>query len=259
MSTARRPAPTTLAFHSSRIVVDVGVLIVMAAMSLPFVNAPSGERSAVLLDALPTVLLLAPIFGITLVPDHTRPIPRILGWFSLVLGLAAFPYSIAKYADASLTADTLGGSVGTGAALLVFGSFVTLVGIGIGLARSFIGLESGGYPGRRRAVSTRRQRHNSAPPKDTISEGSPFAPDAAGALDSSPDDPAAAPGAPEPARRPGHPQPRPRTARPMADENPFGSPLFDSLEIPAIVDADKQASLTFEAEDASERTADDED
>jgi hypothetical protein len=43
----------------------------------------------------------------------------------------------------------------------------------------------------------------------------------------------------------------------MPGENPFGSPLFDSLEIPTFVDADKQASLSFEAEDASERTVDD--
>jgi len=28
----------------------------------------------------------------------------------------------------------------------------------------------------------------------------------------------------------------------MADENPFDSPLFDSIEIPTIVDADKQTS-----------------
>ena len=58
---------------------------------------------------------------------------------------------------------------------------------------------------------------------------------------------------------PAHPQPRPRPtpARPMADENPFDSPLFDSIEIPTIVDADKQTSPTVAAEDAGERPADD--
>ncbi|HEX9977145.1 MAG TPA: hypothetical protein VGB41_00825, partial [Acidimicrobiia bacterium] len=107
VSTPRRAAPTTLAFHSSRIVVDVGMLIVMAGMSLPFVTTPGGNRSSVFLDALPTLFLLAPIFLITLIPDHTRPIPRILGWVSLVLGLAAFPYSIVKYLDSSVLAGTL--------------------------------------------------------------------------------------------------------------------------------------------------------
>jgi hypothetical protein len=153
--TSRRPAPTTLAFHASRIVVDVGVLIVMLAMSLPFVTTAGGNRSSMLLDALPTVLLLGPIFLITLIPDHTRPIPRVLGWASLVLGLAAFPYAVVKYLDSSVLARTLGGGVGMGARLLVLGSFVTLVGIVIGLARSFLGLEAGGTPGRTKAVRTR--------------------------------------------------------------------------------------------------------
>jgi len=259
VSTPRRAAPTTLAFHSSRIVVDVGMLIVMAGMSLPFVTTPGGNRSSVFLDALPTLFLLAPIFLITLIPDHTRPIPRILGWVSLVLGLAAFPYSIVKYLDSSVLAGTLGGSVGMGAGLLVFGTLVSLVGIGIGLTRSFLGLETGGVPGGHRSLRTRGNpgRPDTKNPVKTMAM--PAAPVSATAFPGTPS--AEGPPAGSPARpvAPSRPQPRPRPvpARPMPAENPFGSPLFDSLEIPTIVDADKQASLSFEAEDASERTVDD--
>ena len=261
MSTPRRTAPTTLAFHSSRIVVDVGMLIVMAGMSLPFVTTPGGNRSSVFLDALPTLFLLTPIFVITLIPDHTRPIPRILGWVSLVLGLAAFPYSIVKYLDASVLADTLGGSVGTGAGLLVIGTLGSLVGIVIGLTRSFLGLETGGAPGGRRFVRT--GGNPARPDTDNLvgTTAMPAPPVSAPAFPGTPSaerTPAGSPARPVGSSRP-QPRPRPVPARPMPAENPFGSPLFDSLEIPAIVDADKQASLSFEAEDASERAAADDD
>ncbi len=295
--TSRRPAPTTLAFHASRIVVDVGVLIVMLAMSLPFVTAAAGNRSSLTLDALPTVVLLGPIFLITLIPDHTRPIPRILGWISLVLGLAAFPYAVVKYLDSAVLARTVGGGVGTGARLLVLGSFVTLVGIVIGLTRSFLGLEAGGTPGRTKAMRTRSRTEDAGDTADTADEedltlvaatsaqpGRPAARPAPTtprptARPASPPPrteakPAATP--PRPQARPGaapsgpgaaprtppaateHPQPRPRPSRPGPEENPFGSPLFDSIEMPALPEPDRQPSLDFEAEDATERTADDE-
>ena len=241
MSTERQPAPTTttLAFHSSRIVVDVGVLIVMFAMSRSFVSAPSGNRSSLALDALPALLLVAPIFVITLIPDHTRPIPRTLGWAALVLGLAAFPFAIVKYLDSSVLASTLGGSVGIGSWLLVIGTLVTVAGIAIGLTRSAMGLISGGTPGRDRAIRPTAPRSASSP---AVTET------AFGGGSSTPADPS-------PAVSTGSPPPAP--TRPLADENPFGSPLFDSLEIPAIVDAEKQGILTFETEDAGEQAAED--
>lgn len=145
----QRRANTTLAFHASRIVIDVGVLLVMGSMSLPFVSTAAGDRSAIAADALPALLLVLPIFAITLVPDHSRPIPRPMAWASLVLGLAAFPYSVVKFFDAGVLADTLGGSVGIGARLLVFGTFVVLAGIAIGLTRLAMNLPSGGTPGAR--------------------------------------------------------------------------------------------------------------
>ncbi|MCJ7726930.1 MAG: hypothetical protein MUP76_11165 [Acidimicrobiia bacterium] len=139
-----RTGPTKLAFHASRIIIDAGVLISMAAMSMPFVTAAGAGKDSVAADALPVLILLAPIFLVTLLPDLTKAVPAPLGWASLVLGAAAFPYAVVKYLDATNIADTLGGSVGFGARLLIFGTFVTIAGIGIGLARNMLKLPSGG-------------------------------------------------------------------------------------------------------------------
>ena len=231
METRTRPAPTTtLAFHASRIVTDVGVLLVLASMSLTFVSAPTGDRSAMDLDALPALLLVAPIFIVTLIPDHTRPLPRLASWGALVLGLAAFPYSVVKYLDSMVLADTLGGSLSLGTRLLVFGTFVTVVGVAIGLARSWMGLASGGSPTRNVAMTPRR----AGPTR---------------------------PGAPAPARsRPAAEPDRPRPARAAAEQSPFADPLFDSLEIPEtrVESAPlRQPGLVFDTEGAADRRADD--
>lgn len=143
----RRSVKSQLAFHASRIIIDIGVLMAMASMSLPFIAAPDGNRSSVDADALPVILLLLPVFLITLVPDHARPLPNPLGWLALILGIAAFPYAVVKYIDATTLADTLGGEVAFGAKLLVLGAFVTVIGIAVGLARNFLHLPQGGtYP-----------------------------------------------------------------------------------------------------------------
>jgi hypothetical protein len=150
-----RPVQTTLAFHASRIVIDAGVLLAMAAMSMPFVIADSGDRSALDADALPVLLLLLPIFVVTLIPDHTRPIHPVAGWASLAFGLAALPYALVKMLDATILADTLDGSVGLGAWLMVISCFVTVVGIGIGIYRQLRGLPAGGTPGRSTAFRSK--------------------------------------------------------------------------------------------------------
>ena len=150
-----RPVQTTLAFHASRIVIDVGVLLAMASMSMPFVIASTGDRSALDADALPVLLLLLPIFAVTLIPDHARPIHPVAGWSALAFGLAALPYALVKMLDAGILADTLDGSVGLGARLMVASCFVTLVGIGIGIYRQIRGLPAGGTPGRSKAFRTR--------------------------------------------------------------------------------------------------------
>lgn len=154
--TQRPPARTLLAFHASRIVIDVGVLITLGAMSLRFVNGGAASYHSVAADALPALLLLIPVFAITLIPDHTRPIPPAFGWPALLLGIAAFPYAIIKHIDAATIADTVGGSVGLGARLLIVGTGVTLLGIAIGLTRGVMHLPQGGaYP--------------ATPPKPTVS------------------------------------------------------------------------------------------
>ncbi len=164
-----RTGPTKLAFHASRIIIDVGVLIAMAAMSMPFVTTQGADKNSVAADALPVIILLAPIFLVTLLPDHSKPIPVALGWGSLVLGIAAFPYAVVKYLDAANLATTLDGAVGFGARLLVFGTFVTLSGIGVGLARNMLILPSGGtYPARPArqpspALRPRRRPQSGAP------------------------------------------------------------------------------------------------
>ena len=143
--------PTRLAFHASRIVIDAGVLLVLGAMSLPFVTAEDFGQRAVAADALPALLLILPIFVITLLPDQTRPIPTALGWLSLLLAATALPYAVVKYFDASTLAGTLRGSVGMGPRILVLGTFVTLGGIVLGLVRNFLGLP-------RRLPTASRQR-----------------------------------------------------------------------------------------------------
>ena len=114
--------------------IDAGVIIVMFAMNLPFVEATSGDRSSVISDALPALLLLLPSFAATVIPNHARPLPPPVAWGAIALGLAAFPYSLLKFVDASVVADSVGGSVGLGGRLLVFGVVVNLMGLTLGLA-----------------------------------------------------------------------------------------------------------------------------
>jgi hypothetical protein len=136
-------------------VIDVGVLLAMAAMSLPFVTSDLGDRSALDADALPAVLLLLPVFIVTLIPDHARPIHPVAAWVSLAFGLAALPYAIVKLLDAGILADTLDGSLGLGAYLMIGAVIVTIVGIGIGLFRDLRGLPTGGTPRRGSSYRTR--------------------------------------------------------------------------------------------------------
>lgn len=168
-----RPVQTTLAFHSSRIVIDVGVLIALAAMSVPFVTSPVGDRSGLNADALPALLLLLPIFVVTLIPDHTRPLHPALGWASLAFGLAALPYALVKMLDAAILADTLDGSVGLGSRLLLAGCFVTLVGISIGIYRSLRGLPAGGTPGRNASFRTRSKSLTAPGAKERVDSEKP--------------------------------------------------------------------------------------
>lgn len=166
-----RTGPIKLAFHASRIIIDAGVLIAMGAMSMAFVTTGGADVDSLTADALPVIFLLAPVFLVTMLPDHTKPIPTAPAWVALALGMAALPYAVVKYLDAANLATTLGGSVGIGPRLLVFGTFVTLVGIGIGLAGDMLKLPSGAtYPARPAGPSpaapgaVRRRRPTAAAP-----------------------------------------------------------------------------------------------
>jgi len=211
--------PTRLAFHASRIIIDVGVLLILGAMSLPFVSAGDFAQRAVAADALPALLLVLPIFVITLLPDQTRPIPTTLGWLSLLLAATALPYAVVKYFDASTLAGTLNGSVGMGARVLVLGAFVTLVGIVLGLLRNLLRLPvAGTYPARPEptaAETAARGRHPAAAPPLTR----PTTP----ATPTAPAPPRTRRGpapAAVPSRAPGRPQPRPAAAPAPATPNP---------------------------------------
>ncbi len=173
---ARQRQSTRLAFHASRIVIDLGVLIVLGSMSLPFITAEAGDRTAIAADALPALLLVIPVFAVTMIPDHSRPLPAPLGWLSLVLAVAALPYAVVKYLDAGNVANTIGGEVGLGAKLLVFGTLVVVAGIVIGLARSLLRLPSGGMnpaPAQPRAAAppSRRTRAQQTPAAQTEPAG----------------------------------------------------------------------------------------
>ncbi len=128
--------PSRLAFDVSRIVVDVGVLLVLGAMSLPFVIGEDFRQRALAGDALLALLLVAPIFVMTVLPDQSRPLPRPLALASLLLAGAALPYTVVKYLDASTLAGTVQGSVGMGARVLVIGAFTVLGGLVLGFVRA---------------------------------------------------------------------------------------------------------------------------
>jgi hypothetical protein len=131
--------PSRLAFHVSRIVIDAGVLLVLGAMSLPFVTAESFHQRSMAGDGLPALLLVLPIFLMTLLPDQSTPLPTPLAWVSLGLLAAALPYTVVKYLDASTLAGTLKGAVGMGARVLVMGTFLVLAGLVLGLIRPLFG------------------------------------------------------------------------------------------------------------------------
>lgn len=209
--------------------IDLGVLLVLGAMSLPFVTAENWGQRAVAADALPALLLVLPIFVITLLPDHSQPVPAPLGWIALLLAATALPYALIKYLDASTLAQTLEGSVGMGAYLLVVGAFVTLAGLVLGLVRRLLGLPvTGTYPARTGTGSRPRSPDpapqpaaiapgNSAPP--AASDNTGIAPRRPSALEPDPDPPSTPPST-TPAVPPRPAVPPPRRAAPPARPAP---------------------------------------
>jgi hypothetical protein len=134
----RPGTPSRLAFHVSRIVIDVGVLLVLGALSLSFVTAEGFHQRSVAGDGLPALFLVLPVFVMTLLPDQSRPLPPALAWPATALAAVALAYSVLKYLDASTLAGTLRGSVGVGARVLVMGAFTVLAGTVLTLVRSLL-------------------------------------------------------------------------------------------------------------------------
>lgn len=254
-----RPVQTTLAFHASRIVIDAGVLLAMAAMSMRFVNAPDGGRSALAADAFPAVILLLPVFAVTLIPDHTRPLHPIAGWGAMVLALAALPYSFVKLLDAGVLAQSLGGSLGLGAIVLVIGCLVTAVGVGIGVVRDFMGHPSGGSTQRRSPIAAAPRpapRTAAAPGRQPVGapdQGPP--PAATTRIAATPTTvpqnrpaPAPRPPAPEGPRPTAQPVPPARSTPPPARTVPTAQPAPDRPRGPAEITFPDQSVVAREAE-----------
>lgn len=208
----RRDRPRQLALHPHRIVIGVGALIVIGALSLPYLTTPDGPRSRTVTEAIIIVALLAPVFLLILVPDHSRPLNQRLGIAATATGFVGMLFAVVRLLDAHTLARATSGSVGIGPWLLVAGWIVTEAGVVYGLFA---------------------QDLTPAPAPARLTEA-----------------PAAGP-APAADHRP---------PRPSLDENPFDDPLFDSLEfdLPEMDQASPahEATLVFEAEGATARTAD---
>jgi hypothetical protein len=122
-----------LAFHPSRIVICLGLILVLGAMSLSFVGGEGVRRDSIQADALPCLLLLLPAFVASLLPNRAAPVDSRPGWIALAAATTAFAYSLVVEFSATAQASSLGGSTGAGGLLLLFGTLVTAGGAGLGL------------------------------------------------------------------------------------------------------------------------------
>lgn len=222
----RPTQPPLLAFHPYRMVIAAGTLMALGALSLAFVSGPGARRGAMALDALPALLLLLPAFAGAMVPDHTRPPERVHALVGAGFTLVAVPYALVKLLDASILAESLGGSMAAGPWLLLVGAIVVAVGLALTLLRPHAA-----------PVTLRADRGRSEAPRQHRGTGSPT-----------------------------------RRAPSRLTENPFGEPLFDSLEVvvppqsavePEAEEAPTSGAarpdiIVFDAENAVPRRADDE-
>lgn len=227
-----RDADATLAFHPYRIVIGVGVLLLLGALSLAFVSASSAARPWRLADGIVLLGLVVPIFVLTIIPDRGQPLPRLASLVGAGFLALALPYAIVTVLDAAILAGSLRGSAGLGPWI----ALVAILVVGTGVALSFFRPGAPPPPPPPSAI----QHRDAQPPQ----EGSP--------------------------RRTAGRHERPVVARPPRvglEENPFGEPLFDSLEmdqpLPTPYDHDAHDARTapprfvFDAEDATPRGPDD--
>jgi len=226
-ASSSRDANPTLAFHPYRIVVGVGVLLLLGALSLAFVNS-STARPWRLADGVVLLSLVLPIFVLTVIPDRSQPLPRLASLVGAGFLAFALPYAIVKVLDAAVLAGSLSGAAGFGPWLALVAILIVAAGVGLSLRRP-------GTPPPPPPVARTRstQQHESPPRRDAARHQ------------------------------------RPVVARPPRvglEDNPFGEPLFDSLEMdePVIAPYDHEAPeeraapprYVFDAEESDPRLPD---
>lgn len=196
---APRDATPPLAFHPHRIVIDGGVLIALAGLSLSFVTTARGQRPWSLLDGVVLLGILAPLVLVTMLPDRSQPLSKVGRAIATALVLVATPYAVVKMLDAFTLARALGGAVGPGPWLVVVGVVGTIAGVVLGWVR----------PGESLPPPSPAIRHRAAAEVALAQTNVPV---------------------------PAHEErwrSEPVDEASWLDKNPFGEPLFDSLEIEA--------------------------
>ncbi|HUG75377.1 MAG TPA: hypothetical protein VMM81_06875 [Acidimicrobiia bacterium] len=192
---APRDGTLPLAAHPHRIVIDAGVLVALAGLSLAFVSSGAGGRPWSLRDGVVLLGLLAPLVVLTVLPDRSRPLSPAHRLIGSALVLLAIPYALIKVMEAVTLARAVGGSIGFGPWLVLAGVAAAAVGVGLGWRNP-----TGHLPLRPRVVRGAPPYGQQPQPPETI-EGDTIDPD-------------------EPTREVS-----------WLDENPFGEALFDSLEL----------------------------
>lgn len=208
MSAADPPRDATppLAFHPHRIVIGGGVLAAFAGLSLSFVTSGSGGRPWSLLDGVVLLAMLTPLALLTMVPDRGRPLPQGRRAIATALVLLATPYAVVKVLEAATLARALGGSVGPGPWLVVGGIVGTVAGVALGWVRP-------GEPMDPPPPAARRRGRAEMEPTTPAASGDEEAWRSVSGEETS-----------------------------WLDENPFGEPLFDSLELEVPRERDGAAS-----------------
>jgi hypothetical protein len=162
-----------LALHPSRITVCLGLILVLGAMSLPFVAGEGLRRDSLQADALPALLLLLPALVISLLPDLGAPVRSRSAWVALAGATTAFAYSLVVELNAAAQASSLGAGTGAGGLLLAFGTLVTATGVALGLVWEKAGWPVSAPPAASTA-STTAGRERSVPPAPTLRSQRPL-------------------------------------------------------------------------------------
>lgn len=210
----------------------------LAGLSLSFVSSGAGARPWSLRDGVVLLGLLAPLVVLTVLPDRSRPLSPAHRLIGSALLLLAIPYALIKVLEAVTLARALGGSIGFGPWLVLAGVSAAAVGVGLGW----------------------RHPTEHLPPTPRVAQSAPPSGEQ--------------PQPPEEIERHHIDPDEPTREMSWLDENPFGEPLFDSLEleVPSLRSGDtapddydepwpiedRSDGFQEDAQPASPRVADDE-